>query len=69
MTPTYSWETYTQTNARIVRTGQSHETIVYRILAKGTIDPAVAEVLRMKEEGHTGLMSAIKALQILKKSA
>ena len=68
MTPTYSWETYTQTNARIVRTGQSHETIVYRILAKGTIDPAVAEVLRMKQEGHTGLMSAIKALQLLKKS-
>jgi hypothetical protein len=32
-------------------------------------DPAVAEVLRMKEEGHTGLMNAIKALQLLKKSA
>ena len=69
MTPTYSWETYTQTNARIVRTGQSSQTIVYRILAKGTIDPAVAEVLRMKEEGHSGLMAALKALQALKKSA
>jgi hypothetical protein len=68
-TPTYSWEGYTQTNARLVRTGQSYETIVYRILARGTIDSAVAEVLRMKEEGHTGLMNAIKALQLLKKSA
>jgi hypothetical protein len=66
MTPTYSFETYFQTNARLVRTGQEHETIIYRILAKGTIDPAVAEALRMKEEGQEGLMVAIKALQMLR---
>lgn len=69
MTPTYSWETYTQTNARLVRTGQSQETIVYRILARDTLDWAVAEVLRTKEEGNSGLMQALKALQQLKKAA
>lgn len=69
MTPTYSWETYTQTNARLVRTGQTSETIIYRILANNTIDQAVAEALRFKEEGHNGLMTAIKALQALKQNS
>ena len=66
MTPTYSWETYYQTNARIVRTGQVHESIVYRILVKDTIDWAVAETLRSKEEGNNGAMLAIRNLQKLR---
>lgn len=66
MTPTYSWETYAQAVARLVRMGQKDETLVYRIIAKGTIDEAVVETLRAKEDGNTGLMLALKNLQKLK---
>lgn len=66
LTGTYSWERYTQLNARLVRTGQTKETIIYRILAKGTIDEAVVETLRSKEEGNSGLMLALKNLRRLK---
>jgi len=69
MTPTYSFETYSQTNARLIRTGQSQTTIVYRILAANTLDWAVAEALRMKDEGQAGLMTSIKALQQLRLSS
>lgn len=67
-TLTYSNETYIQTNARLVRTGQSEETIVYRILARGTVDEAVAEALRIKEEGQSDLFTALKYLQQLEKT-
>ena len=60
---TYSHETYTQTNARIVRTGQASETIIYRLLCPGTIDDAVAEALRVKSDTESGMMSAVHALQ------
>lgn len=68
MTPTYSWETYHQAISRIVRTGQEQDTLVYRILAKGTIDEAVVAAIQEKENGNAGLMAAIKALQELKKA-
>lgn len=66
MTPTYSNEKYLQTNARLVRTGQSHETKVYRIVAKDTVDEAVIEALRVKGDEQSGLMNALKNLQRLK---
>lgn len=66
MSQTYSYEVYAQANARLVRTGQTKETIIYRILAKGTIDEAVVETLRSKEEGNSGLMLALKNLRRLK---
>jgi hypothetical protein len=66
-TPSYSWEGVTQTNARLRRTGQAHETLVYYLLAKDTIDWAVRSVLDSKEEGHNGLMQAVKNLQRLRK--
>lgn len=62
-TLTYSNETYIQTNARIVRTGQSSESIVYRIIAADTVDEAVAEALRDKEDQQQGLFTALKMLQ------
>lgn len=68
MTPTYSWETYHQAISRLVRTGQEEDTIIYRILAKGTIDEAVVAAIQEKENGNAGLMAAIKALQELKKA-
>ena len=66
-TLTYSNETYIQTNARLIRTGQAAETIIYRLLVNGTIDDAVAEALRDKSDTQTGLMHALRALQTMKK--
>lgn len=66
-TLTWSHETYLQTNARLVRTGQSYETIIYRLVCSGTIDDAVAEALREKSDTQSGLLHALKALQILAK--
>ena len=60
---TYSHETYVQTNARLIRTGQTAETIIYRILAPGTIDDAVAEALRDKSDTQSGMLHAVRALQ------
>lgn len=60
---TYSNETYVQTNARLIRTGQLLETIIYRIIAKDTIDDAVAEALRTKSDEESGCLNALKALQ------
>lgn len=65
-TPTYSWQDYTQTNARLVRTGQSSETRVYRLLGSGTIDHAVIEAIRAKGENESGLMQAVKNLRRLR---
>jgi superfamily II DNA or RNA helicase len=66
VTLTYSQETYQQTNARIIRHGQANETLIYRIIAPGTIDDAVAETLRVKSDTQTGLMHALHALQQLR---
>lgn len=63
MTLTYSNETYTQTNARLVRLGQSCETIIYRLIVSGTIDDAVCSALRDKTDTQSGLLTALKALQ------
>jgi len=68
VTPTWSWETYTQLIHRLVRPGQKHETLVYRLLCKDTIDWAVAGTLEEKKEGERGLMAAIHALQQLRKT-
>jgi hypothetical protein len=66
---THSNEAYIQTNARLVRTGQSFETIIYRLLVQGTIDDAVAETLRDKDSTQSGFTLALKNLQKLKKAS
>jgi superfamily II DNA or RNA helicase len=65
---TYSNETYIQTNARLIRTGQAAETLIYRLICPGTIDDAVAEALRDKSDTQSGMLAAINALQQLNKS-
>lgn len=65
MTLTYSNETYLQTNARLVRTGQSRETKIYRVICVGTADDGVAESLRDKSDTQAGLLNALKAIQRL----
>lgn len=62
---TYSHETYIQTNARLVRTGQTSETLIYRIIAPGTIDDAVAEALRDKSDTQSGMLHAVRNLQLM----
>jgi superfamily II DNA or RNA helicase len=68
MTLTYSNETYLQTNARLIRTGQAAETIIYRLICPNTIDDAVAEALRTKSDTQSGMLHAVHALQKLAKS-
>ena len=63
---TYSHETYVQTNARLIRTGQTAETIIYRIIAPSTIDDAVAEALRDKSDTQSGMLHAVRALQLMR---
>lgn len=60
---TYSHETYVQTNARLIRTGQTSETLIYRLTCSGTIDDAVAEALRDKSDTQSGMLLAVRALQ------
>lgn len=60
---TYSHETYVQTNARLIRTGQTAETLIYRLICAGTIDDAVAEALREKSDTQSGMLFAVRALQ------
>jgi hypothetical protein len=67
-TPTWSREYYDQANARLVRTGQTQPTFVYRILCPNTADDAVVEALRTKGEDREGLMLAVKNLQRLRQT-
>ena len=63
MSLTYSLEQYEQTNARILRTGQSKAATIFRIMAAGSIDWVVASALENKSEGQSALMSAVGMLQ------
>jgi superfamily II DNA or RNA helicase len=64
---TYSHETYVQTNARLIRTGQTAETLIYRLICAGTIDDAICEALKNKSDIQSGLLHAVHALQRLAK--
>ena len=63
MSLTYSLEQYSQTNARILRTGQKEKAKVYRILAEDTIDWVISNALEEKHEGQSTLMTSIAMLQ------
>jgi len=62
-TPPWSWSDFSQLIKRIHRPGQKEETFVYRLLATNTIDWAVAQTLKDKEDGEHGLFSALETLQ------
>ncbi len=66
---TYSQEEYSQWNARLARTGQGQETLVYRLTVPGTFDDAAIESVEQKQEGERGLLAAIKNLQELARAA
>jgi hypothetical protein len=68
-TLTWSNEKYLQSNARIIRMGQSYASTIYRILCADTVDGAIVESLRWKDEEQTGLLHALRFLQKLKKAS
>ena len=66
-TLTWSNEKYIQSNARIIRTGQSYASTIYRILVKDSVDEAIVESLKWKDAEQTGLLHALRNLQKMKK--
>lgn len=64
-TQTYSRLQYDQMNARLARTGQKHETLVYRLLCPQTVDWAIVDALRAKGEEQEGLKDALQNLRRL----
>jgi SNF2 family DNA or RNA helicase len=59
--PTWSLELYQQANARLHRQGQKHSVIVHHLVAEGTIDEQVMQVLAEKGAGQDRLIEAVKA--------
>ena len=63
MSLTYSLEQYSQTNARILRTGQDKAATIYRIMAAQSIDWVVSSAIENKSEGQSALMASVGMLQ------
>lgn len=55
----FSLDLYEQANARLHRSGQQHEVVVHHIVAKGTIDEHILEVLASKGDMQKALLRAI----------
>lgn len=58
---TWSLELYQQANARLHRQGQKKSVIIHHLIAEGTIDENVMQVLQKKDSGQKALLDAIKA--------
>lgn len=59
---TWSLELYQQANARLYRQGQKNSVIIHHLVAEGTVDEHVMEVLQTKDKGQLGLLQAVKAM-------
>jgi len=57
---TWSRELYEQANARLSRPGQEQTVIINHIIAKGTLDERVMEVLKQKGATQDALLDALK---------
>lgn len=57
----WSLELYQQANARVHRQGQKNSVVVHHLVAKGTIDEDVMQVLQNKKAGQEALLEAVKA--------
>lgn len=62
-TSPWSHERDKQTNARIIRDGQSAEVHIYRLIVPKSIDEAVVETLAGKSATEKGLLKALKRMQ------
>lgn len=58
---TWSLELYQQANGRLHRQGQMERVIVHHLVAEGTVDEDVMQVLAAKEATQEALLSALKA--------
>ena len=59
---TWSLELYQQTNARLLRQGQTSDTVViHHIIADGTIDLLILKALQVKETSQNKLINAVKS--------
>jgi SNF2 family DNA or RNA helicase len=58
---TFSLELYSQANARLHRQGQRETVIIHHLIAKGTIDEDVMNVLKNKEATQEELLKAVRA--------
>lgn len=58
---TWSLEYYQQANARLNRQGQTETVIIHHLVAKGTLDERVLQVLQSKEKNQDDLLNAVKA--------
>jgi SNF2 family DNA or RNA helicase len=59
---TWSLELFQQACKRLHRKGQLHPVIAHMLVAEGTIDERIVDVLEGKAESQNGLMEAIKAI-------
>lgn len=60
--PTWNFEFYDQFIRRVYRQGQKNRVIVYRLLARDTVDEAIIKALSQKERGQSALLKALKQL-------
>ncbi|MEG1134740.1 MAG: DEAD/DEAH box helicase, partial [Cellulosilyticaceae bacterium] len=59
---TWSLELYQQANARLYRQGQRNSAvIIHHLVAEGTVDEHILEVLHTKDKGQSSLLQAVKA--------
>lgn len=60
--PTWNYEFYDQANKRLHRPGQTETVLIHILIAKGTMDERVVDVvLKNKEVGQDRLLDALKA--------
>ncbi len=57
---TWSLEQYLQANARLHRQGQKKPVLVYRLLAKGTVDQEILESLDRKDATQSAVLDILK---------
>lgn len=57
---TWSLELYLQANARLPRPGQKNQVAIYQIIAEGTVDERVLEVLSDKEASQNRVVKAVE---------
>lgn len=58
---TWSLELYQQMNARLWRQGQKETVVIHHLIAKGTLDEQIMELLTKKDSGQLALVDAVKA--------